>query len=189
MLAHRRKNALVGLGFWALTVACGQTEIERWAMGMPRVGAPAPGFSLPAADGSELELADLRGRRVVLYFYPSDGSPNCSLEAASFRDHLRTIDSLGATVVGISVDSIASHAAFCQQLAIPFPLLSDSGGSVCRAYGTLAPDGRAHRSTFVIDENGNVRAVFPAVRVPGHVQEVLRVLRAMEPLGSRQRAP
>ncbi len=189
MSRRRRRKALVGLWLCALMVACGQTEVERWAVGMPRVGAPAPGFKLPAADGSELDLADLRGRRVVLYFYPRDGSPNCSLEAVSFRDNFRTIDSLGATVVGISVDSIASHAAFCQELAIPFPLLSDSGGSVCRAYGTLAPDGRAHRSTFVIDENGNVRAVFPVVKVPGHVEEVLRVLRVMEPLRSRQGAP
>jgi peroxiredoxin Q/BCP len=126
---------------------------------------------------------------VVLYFYPQDGSPGCSLEAASFRDHLGTIDSLGATVVGVSVDSIASHETFCQQLGLTFPLLSDSGGTVCRAYGTLASDGRAHRSTFVVDERGNIRAVFPVVKVQGHVEEVLRVLRAMEPLRTGQGAP
>jgi peroxiredoxin Q/BCP len=163
-------------------LACGKTEVERWALGMPRVSAPAPEFTLPAYDGSMVSLSDFRGRRVVLYFYPQDRTPGCSLEAAAFRDRLGGIDSLGATVLGVSVDNAQSHQQFCQELALNFSLLSDTSGAVCRAYGTLGPDGRAHRSTFVIDERGNVRAVFPVVKVQGHVDEVLRVLRAMGPL-------
>lgn len=170
------------LGFCFLILACGQTEVERRAIHMPRVGAPAPHFALPANDGSVVNLEALRGRRVVLYFYPKDRTPGCSLEAASFRDRLATIDSLGAVVLGVSVDNQESHQRFCQELNLNFRLLSDTACTVCRAYGALDKDGRAYRATFVIDEQGNVRAVFPVVAVQGHVEEVLRILRAMPPL-------
>ncbi len=174
------------LGLCVLMVACGRTEVERRALNMPRVGAPAPRFALPAQDGSVVDLGELRGRRVVLYFYPKDRTPGCSVEAAAFRDRMATIDSLGAIVLGVSVDDVDSHRQFCQELGLNFTLLSDTAGSVCRAYGALDAEGRALRATFVIDEQGNVRAVFPMVAVQGHVDEVLRVLRAMPPLRPRQ---
>jgi len=150
---------------------------------MPKEGDPAPDFRLPADDGKTYALKDLRGTKVVLYFYPKDDTPGCTKEACSFRDNLARVRSKGAVVFGVSKDDLASHAKFRQKYSLSFPLLSDPGGKVLNAYGVWKEKSMygktfmgIERTTFVIDENGRIRKVFPRVKVDGHTDEVLAAL-------------
>ena len=150
---------------------------------MPKEGDPAPDFRLPADDGKTYSLKDLRGRKVVLYFYPKDDTPGCTKEACSFRDNLSRVQSKGAIVLGVSKDDLASHAKFREKYSLSFPLLSDPEGKVLSAYGVWKEKnlyGKTfmgiERTTFVIDERGRIQKVFPRVKVDGHVDEVLAAL-------------
>jgi len=150
---------------------------------MPKEGDPAPEFRLPADDGKTYALKDLRGRKVVLYFYPKDDTPGCTKEACSFRDNLSRVQSKGAIVLGVSKDDLASHAKFREKYSLSFPLLSDPEGKVLSAYGVWKEKnlyGKTfmgiERTTFVIDERGRIQKVFPRVKVDGHVDEVLAAL-------------
>jgi peroxiredoxin Q/BCP len=149
-------------------------------------GQKAPDFSLSAADGSVVRLKELRGRPVVLYFYPKDDTPGCTREACAFRDSQAEIRTLGAVVLGVSPDSVASHERFRSKYSLGFPLLSDPDKAVATKYGAFGEKlmyGRKVvgmiRSTFVIDAGGVVRKVFPKVRVDGHAQQVLLALQAL----------
>lgn len=149
----------------------------------PTVGPPltdvssAPDFSAPDETGRMRSLSEFRGRPLVLYFYPKDGTPGCTKEACAFRDAWDRLGAAGAAVVGVSVDSVASHAAFKQKHALPFPLLSDPSGRILEAYGVpKSPQGYAARTTFVIDASGMIRRIFPEVDPALHVEEVLPVL-------------
>ncbi len=146
-------------------------------------GDPAPDFRLPADDGRTYALKDLRGQKVVLYFYPKDDTPGCTKEACSFRDNLARVRSKGAIILGVSRDDLASHAKFRQKYSLTFPLLSDPEGTVIAAYGVWKEKslyGKTfmgiERTTFVIGEDGRVRKIFPRVKVEGHTDEVLAVL-------------
>ena len=147
------------------------------------IGDVAPDFSLAGDDGKNYCLADLRGRRVVLYFYPRDSTPGCTQEACDFRDQLNRF---GSTVVfGVSPDSIASHQRFRAKYDLPFVLLSDPGAEVAQRYGAYGEKvlyGKKSlgiiRSTFVIDESGRLAAVYGKVSVKGHVERVLTDLGA-----------
>ena len=150
---------------------------------MPKEGEPAPDFRLPADDGKTYALRDLRGKKVVLYFYPKDDTPGCTKEACSFRDNLSRVSSKGAIVLGVSKDDLESHAKFREKYSLSFPLLSDPEGKVLSAYGVWKEKnlyGKTfmgiERTTFVIDEGGRIQKVFPRVKVDGHVDEVLAVL-------------
>jgi len=150
---------------------------------MPTEGEPAPDFRLPADDGKTYALRDLRGKKVVLYFYPKDDTPGCTKEACSFRDNLSRVSSKGAIVLGVSKDDLESHAKFREKYSLSFPLLSDPEGKVLSAYGVWKEKnlyGKTfmgiERTTFVIDEGGRIQKVFPRVKVEGHVDEVLAVL-------------
>ena len=150
---------------------------------MPKEGDPAPDFRLPADDGKTYALKDLRGRKVVLYFYPKDDTPGCTKEACSFRDNLSRVQSKGAVVFGVSKDDLASHAKFREKYSLSFPLLSDPEGKVLSAYGVWKEKnlyGKTfmgiERTTFVIDERGRIQKVFARVKVDGHVDEVLAAL-------------
>ena len=150
---------------------------------MPTEGEPAPDFRLPADDGKTYALRDLRGKKVVLYFYPKDDTPGCTKEACSFRDNLSRVTSKGAIVLGVSKDDLESHAKFREKYSLSFPLLSDPEGKVLNAYGVWKEKnlyGKTfmgiERTTFVIDEGGKIQKVFPRVKVDGHVDEVLAVL-------------
>ena len=150
---------------------------------MPKEGDPAPDFRLPADDGKTYALKDLRGRKVVLYFYPKDDTPGCTKEACSFRDNLSRVQSKGAIVLGVSKDDLASHAKFREKYSLSFPLLSDPEGKVLTAYGVWKEKNLygmtfmgIERTTFVIDERGRIQKVFPRVKVDGHVDEVLAAL-------------
>ncbi len=143
----------------------------------------APDFTLESDQGGPVSLSDFRGKKVVLYFYPKDNTPGCTKEACSFRDENAAISMKGAVVIGISPDSVASHAKFRGKFDLPFYLLSDPDKTVASMYGAWAekvvcgkPSVGMTRSTFVIDEEGKIIKVFPKVKVDGHVQEVLAVL-------------
>jgi len=150
---------------------------------MPAVGEPAPDFSLRSVDGKVVSLKELRGKKVVLYFYPKDDTPGCTKEACSFRDNLGRVTSKGAIVLGVSRDDTVSHVKFREKYDLNFPLLSDDKGRVTEAYGVWKKKnlyGREYfgieRTTFLIDEGGKVVRIWPKVHVEGHTDEVLAAL-------------
>lgn len=146
-------------------------------------GAMAPAFTLPTYGGKMVSLADYRGRTVVLYFYPKDMTPGCTVEACDFRDRMERLTSRGAVVLGVSKDSVARHEKFRDQQNLNFDLLADEDGRVCDAYGVWGPKKMMGnefmgilRTTYVIAPDGRVKKVFPQVSVTGHVDEVMAVL-------------
>ena len=148
-------------------------------------GKQAPVFSMVTDDGGTVSLEDLAGKRVVLYFYPKDDTPGCTTEACAFRDILPTFTNTGAIVIGVSKDSVASHKKFREKYGLTFPLASDTSG-VAEKYGVWKEKnmyGRKYmgveRSTFLIDENGVVRAEWRKVSVPGHADEVKNALQSL----------
>jgi peroxiredoxin Q/BCP len=150
---------------------------------MLKEGAKAPAFSLPADDGSTVALKDLKGRKVVLYFYPKDDTSGCTVEACEFRDSWAAVKRKGAVVLGVSPDGVASHGKFRKKYELPFPLLADEDHAVAEAYGVWGEKsmyGRKYfgilRTTFVIDEAGKVAKVFEKVKPKGHAAEVLAAL-------------
>lgn len=153
---------------------------------MPEVGQPAPPFSLPSTEGGEVSLADFKGKQaVVLYFYPRDDTPGCTAEACSFRDLRTLFREHGAEILGVSTDSIQSHKKFQDKYGLNFPLLADAEHAVAERYGVWQLRrfmGREFmgvaRTTFVIDREGTIKAVFPNVTVEGHADQVLEALRA-----------
>jgi len=142
------------------------------------LGTEAPDFTLSGTDGP-VHLQDLRGRVVVLYFYPRDNTPGCTTEACDFRDAYSELNEDGVTVLGISTDSLQSHQKFRAKHQLPFPLLSDEDASVAKRYGVYKQKNMygkqswgVERSTFVIDANGMITQVYRKVRVPGHVDRI-----------------
>lgn len=148
------------------------------------VGGQAPEFFLPNQDGSTVSLKSLKGKQIVLYFYPKDDTSGCTKEACDFRDSLAPIKKAGAVVLGISMDGRISHQKFIAKYGLPFALLSDEDASTSKAYGVYKEKsmyGRKYwgieRTTFVIDATGRVKALFRKVKVPGHVDEVVAALK------------
>jgi peroxiredoxin Q/BCP len=150
-----------------------------------QVGDAAPDFTLPCDGGGQISLKSLRGKKVVLYFYPKDDTSGCTKEACGFRDQLPDFSATDATVIGVSKDSVASHDKFKKKYALPFILASDEKGEVCEAYGTWVEKsmyGRKYmgidRATFLIGPDGVIRGVWRKVKEPGHVEEVLAAAKA-----------
>ena len=148
------------------------------------IGKPAPKFEMPTDGGGKISLAALKGKRVVLYFYPKDDTPGCTTEACGFRDNLPDFAKLKAAVIGVSRDSVAAHDKFKAKYKLPFALASDADGKTSEAYGTWVEKslyGRKYmgmeRATFLIDEKGIVRGVWRKVKVAGHVEAVLERLK------------
>ena len=150
------------------------------AAGPLAVGQDAPDITAPAHDGTTVELAKLRGKPVVLYFYPKDETPGCTIEAQAFRDELPALQALDATVVGVSMDSLESHKAFADNHGLNFPLISDADGTIAAAYGVDVSKGYTARVTFVIGADGKIAKVYPAVQVQGHAQDVIASLQSMK---------
>jgi peroxiredoxin Q/BCP len=148
-------------------------------------GQKAPAFRLASSGGGKVALKDLKGRTVVLYFYPKDGTPGCTREACEFRDSQEAIKRAGALVFGVSGDNLESHERFKEKYELNFPLLSDPDHRVASKYGACGEKvlyGRKFkgiiRSTFIIDGHGVVQKVFPRVKVDGHAEKVLEVVKA-----------
>ena len=147
---------------------------------MASEGETAPDFTLQADDGREVSLSDYRGKKVVLYFYPKDGTPGCTQEAVEFRDLIKEFEKQNIVILGVSKDSVKSHQKFKQKHALPFTLLSDPEGKVLDLYSVWKKKslyGRTfmgtERTTFIIDENGMVEKVYRKVRAKGHAQACL----------------
>lgn len=148
-------------------------------------GSTAPNFTLPTDSGT-LTLNQLRGKNVVLYFYPKDDTPGCTTEACGFRDNLPKFNTLNATVIGISKDDTASHKKFKTKYKLPFTLASDTTGEVCERYGVIGTKsmyGKSFtgliRTTFLIDTTGTIRAIWRNVSVTGHVDTVAETLKSL----------
>jgi peroxiredoxin Q/BCP len=146
-------------------------------------GEKAPAFTLTADDGEKVRLSDLKGGPVVVYFYPRDDTPGCTREACSFRDQRSVLKKLGATVLGISTDSIESHGKFRDKYELNFPLLADPDHKVAEKYGAWREKNMygkksmgIQRSTFLIDADGKVAKVWKAVKVDGHDAHVIAAL-------------
>ena len=147
---------------------------------MVSAGEKAPDFTLPADDGNEVSLKDYRGKNVVLYFYPKDGTPGCTQEAIEFRDIAEDFEKEDAVILGVSKDSVKSHQKFKQKHQLPFTLLSDPEGKILDRYGVWKKRslyGRTfmgtERTTFLIDGNGIVKKVYRKVKPKGHAQVCL----------------
>ena len=150
-------------------------------------GEEAPDFTLQADNGREVSLSDYRGRKVVLYFYPKDGTPGCTREAIAFRDMIKDFEKEDIVILGVSKDSVQSHQRFKQKHGLPFTLLSDPEGKVLNLYGVWKKKslyGRTfmgtERTTFLIDESGIVKKAYRKVRVKGHAQACLLDLTGAE---------
>lgn len=150
---------------------------------MLKVGDKAPDFKLPASGETIVSLKDLKGKKIVLYFYPKDDTSGCTKEACSFQENRDRFKKKGVVVLGVSADSVASHEKFAQKYGLDFPLLSDEKKEVIKKYGVWKEKsmyGKKYmgieRTTFVIDEKGNIQHMFAKVKVDGHTQEILGVL-------------
>ena len=155
-------------------------------MAKPKVGLAAPAFSTPASNGKTVSLKDFKGKKhVVLYFYPKDNTPGCTIEACELRDDHKKIARTDAVVLGVSPDSLASHDKFIDKFDLPFILLSDEDKELCKAYGCWIKKsmyGKEYmgvaRNTFVIGKNGKILKIFEKVKPEGHAKEVLDVLKS-----------
>ena len=148
-------------------------------------GKAVKDFSLPSTGGS-FKLSDQRGKKLVVYFYPKDNTPGCTLEGADFRDRHKEFRKAGAEVVGVSRDSIKSHEGFKAKMKFPFELLSDAEEELCAQFGVIKMKNMygkkvrgIERSTFVIDGEGRLAREWRGVKVPGHVEEVLNFVKAL----------
>ncbi|MBI1353176.1 MAG: thioredoxin-dependent thiol peroxidase [Acidobacteria bacterium] len=150
---------------------------------MLNVGDKAPDFTAPTDGGGTISLKDLRGKKVILYFYPKDNTPGCTTEACDFRDAAPVLETKGAVVLGVSPDSVKSHDGFKNKFGLPFRLISDQDHAIAEAYGAWQEKsmyGKKYmgiqRSTFVIDGEGKIAQVHGKVKVKGHVADLLERL-------------
>ncbi|HWQ95472.1 MAG TPA: peroxiredoxin [Gammaproteobacteria bacterium] len=150
------------------------------------LGKPVPNFKLPATGGKTVSLADLKGKNVVLYFYPKDKTPGCTLEGQNFRDEQSKFAKLDTVVLGVSRDSVKSHESFKQDEAFNFDLLADEDEKLCRMFDVIKLKNMygkevmgVERSTFLIDKKGVLRKEWRKVKVDGHVDEVLEAVRSL----------
>lgn len=165
--------ALAGAGA-AISCARGQAKRPDGGEGLLPVGALAPALVAVDPKGAEVRLSSMRGRFVVVYFYPKDGTPGCTAEACAFRDAWDRFTAANVGIIGVSRDSADSHRAFMVKHKLPFALASDEDGSYERAYGVPSTLGMSARTTFLVGPDGKVVKVWPAVDPAIHAEEVLR---------------
>lgn len=150
---------------------------------MLKEGTKAPAFSLLNQDGKKISLKDFLGKKIVLYFYPKDMTSGCTKEACDFRDHIKLFQNKEVVVLGVSPDSVQSHKKFQEKYSLPFDLLSDESKKILEKYGVWKEKSMygkkyfgVERTTFIIDEKGKIKKIFPKVKVDGHIKEVLKAL-------------
>ena len=153
---------------------------------MLAAGSAAPDFTLPRDGGGTVSLSALRGRKVVVYFYPKDDTPGCTIEAIDFTRLAPAFDAAGATVIGMSKDSVVAHDKFCRKHGLGIILASDENGTTCEDYGVWGEKsmyGKSfmgiERTTVLIDAAGRIARIWPKVKVEGHAEEVLAAARAL----------
>jgi peroxiredoxin Q/BCP len=154
---------------------------------MLSVGDKAPQFTLNDGEGNQVKLSNFKGKKVVLYFYPKDLTPGCTVEACAFRDDIGPLKKLGAVVLGVSADTEKSHQKFTEKHSLNFPLLADVDHQVSEKYGAWQEKsmyGRKYwgvaRVTYIIDENGKIAKVYEKVKAAGHSEEVIAAIKAMD---------
>lgn len=159
---------------------------EDTAPTMPAEGKKAPAFNLPASGGKNISLSGLKGKHVVLYFYPKDDTPGCTIEAQEFRASLPEFEKKNAVVLGVSPDDVKSHCKFISKFDLNFELLADTEHEVCEKYGVWVEKSMygkkymgVQRATFLIDGTGKLVKVWPKVKPEGHAAEVLEALSAL----------
>ncbi|MCB1042141.1 MAG: peroxiredoxin [Acidobacteria bacterium] len=147
---------------------------------MIKIGAPVPDITCKNQDGHDVKLSDLRGKIVVIYFYPKDNTPGCTTEGQNFRDNYALFQNHNTEVIGVSRDSVASHKKFADKQCFPFPLWSDPQEEMCRAFDVIREKklyGRTfmgiERSTFIIDPHGNLAKEYRKIKLKGHVEQML----------------
>lgn len=156
-------------------------------MARPKEGDKAPDFNVPASSGTNVTLKDFKGKQnVVLYFYPKDDTPGCTVQACGFRDLSKDFAKKGAVILGVSPDSVDSHGKFIKKFSLPFTLLSDTQKKICEDYGVWVEKsmyGRKYmgveRTTFVINKEGTIAKVYEKVKPQGHNEEVLEFLKTL----------
>ncbi len=150
-------------------------------------GDKAPNFTLPTDNNKEISLSGLKGKKVIVYFYPKDSTPGCTKEACEFRDNLNSFQKLGTEIIGLSKDSVKKHDNFKEKNDLNFPLASDEAGAICEKYGVWVEKnmyGRKYmgieRATFLIGENGKILKIWRKVKVAGHVEDILSTIEDIE---------
>ncbi len=148
------------------------------------VGRPAPDFSLPAGAGKTVALADFKGQKLLIYFYPKDDTPGCTKQACALNDNLKKLNKLSVAVVGVSKDTVSSHEKFAKKFNLKFPLLSDKDGDMCERYGVWGEKtfmGKKYmgieRSSFLVDESGNLLSVNYGIKPDEQVEWVLESIK------------
>jgi peroxiredoxin Q/BCP len=149
-----------------------------------KIGSKAPSFSLPRDGGDTISLKEFKGQTIVLYFYPKDDTSGCTAEACDFNDNLKSLNKLNVTVIGVSKDSVKKHDKFKEKYGLKFILASDEGSDICEQYGVYVEKsmyGKKYmgieRTTFLIDGAGKIVHIWPKVKVNGHVDEVIEILK------------
>ena len=152
-----------------------------------KIGEKVPEFSLPSTGNKTVELSELKGKNIIIYFYPKDATPGCTIEGQNFRDNIRKFSLLNTVVLGVSRDKISSHEKFKKNQKFPFDLLSDEDEKLCKIFNVMKEKnmyGRKffgiERSTFLIDKKGILRNEWRKVKVKGHVGDVLQILKKLK---------
>jgi len=154
-------------------------------MPIPQEGNKAPDFNMPSSTGANIALKDLKDKNVVMYFYPKDDTPGCTVEACGLRDSFKEIEKLNAVILGVSPDSVKSHSKFITKFQLPFTLLADEDKKCAKDYGVWVEKsmyGKKYmgvaRTTFIIDKNGKIAKVFEKVKPEGHNTEIINSLKS-----------
>lgn len=182
-MSSPRQARLSGLGAFAALALLGAASCSKEPSGAPEgtaaargplaEGNPAPDLPLKLQDGRETRLSESRGKLVVVYFYPKDDTPGCTVEAEGFRDASAELEKAGVVVYGVSTQDAASHKRFIEDRKLSFDLVVDEGGKVAKAFGVPLRGGLAARQTFLVDREGKVKKIWREVRPDGHAAEIL----------------